>query len=401
MSPSVSQIAAADSPKAWSMAWAAFTAGFVLLGTVYSFGVFLPSMTLEFGVGRAAASAYYSIASLVWYMLGPLSGYVADRIGPKIMVACGALLMGAGLILTAYIEQIWVGYLTYGLGVGLGAACAYVPTLSILGGWFEKKRNIAFGIAAAGTGCGMVIIPPLSAALIEYFGWRNTNIVLGIGSAVLLLACALVVSPPPPSPRSPDERQLRTVLRSRPFLLIYLSWTLATTALFVVLVYLPQFAESRGASPVAASALISVLGAASVIGRLGMGVIADRFGSLRPFKLATLAMAVSYVLWLSIPNYSMLVVFSVCLGIAYGIRIALVPTVLIEFCGTKNLGAILGVFFTATGTASLIGPPLAGYVMDSTGSAVWGIAIAVVLGFLGYFAVTPLTEKPEQHSQHR
>jgi len=76
---------------------------------------------------------------------------------------------------SAFIEQIWVGHLTYGIGVGFGAACSYVPTLAIVGGWFTRRRNVALGVAATGTGCGMLVMPPLAATLIEHFGWRPAN----------------------------------------------------------------------------------------------------------------------------------------------------------------------------------------------------------------------------------
>ena len=372
------------------MTAAASTAGFVVFGVVYSFGVFLQPMADELGVGRAGASAFYAIASLVWYMLGPITGHLGDRIGPRLMVSCGAVSMGAGLILTAFIGDAWVGYLTYGVGVGLGAACAYVPTLANLGGWFVRQRDTAFGIAAAGTGCGMLIIPPLAASLIDRLGWRLTNVVLGVGSAVLLSACALVLAPPPGTASAPSPRPLRAALRSFPFLMMYLSWTLATTALFVPFVFLPQFAAAGGASPVAAAALLSILGGVSVVGRLGIGVLGNRFGTLALFKAAVLAMAASYLIWLAMPGYWWLVVFAITLGLAYGIRIALVPGVLIDFCGMQNLGAVLGAFFTSTGLAAVIGPLLAGYVIDYSGSYQWGILLALALGTLGFVAVAPL-----------
>jgi MFS family permease len=379
-----------DSAMAWRMAAAAFTAGFVVFGIVYSFGVFLQPMTEDFPIGRAAISAFYSIASLLWYMLGPLTGHLNDRIGPRIMVASGAVSMGAGLVLTAFIEHVGIGYLTYGIGVGLGAACAYVPTLANLGGWFVRKRNAAFGIAAAGTGCGMLIIPPLAASLIDRVGWRLTNVVLGVGSALLLSACALIVAPPPVAPHAGPERPLRPVLCSFPFLMMYSSWTLATTALFVPFVFLPQFALNNGATPVAASALLSILGGVSVLSRLGIGVLGNRIASLSLFKGAVLAMAASYILWLVMPCYSWLVVFAICLGLAYGLRIAVLPSVLIEFCGLQNLGALLGVFFTATGLAAVIGPLLAGYIVDYSGSYQWGIAFALAMATLGFVTVAPL-----------
>src|SRR6185437_12448531 len=89
------------------------------------------------------------------------------------------------------------GYITYGVGVGVGTACSYVPTLAIVGGWFTKRRNTALGIAVAGTGCGTLLIPPVAAALIERYGWRVTNVFFGGGAAVLLSACAAVAERPP------------------------------------------------------------------------------------------------------------------------------------------------------------------------------------------------------------
>ena len=81
--------------------------------------------------------------------------------------------------MTALIDRIWIGYLTYGIGVGVGAACAYVPTLAAVGGWFVRRRNTALGLAAAGTGCGMLIVPPLAAVLIDNIGWRMADVALG------------------------------------------------------------------------------------------------------------------------------------------------------------------------------------------------------------------------------
>lgn len=85
---------------------------------------------------------------------------------PRIIVAAGAFILGSGLCLTALADYIWFCYLAYGIGVGVGGACCYLPTLAIIGGWFVRHRNTALGIAAAGTGCGTMVLPPLAAALI-------------------------------------------------------------------------------------------------------------------------------------------------------------------------------------------------------------------------------------------
>ena len=276
-------------PGAWSWRCLRF-ASFVAFGIVYSFGVFLPPVMADLGsmpvVSKPPRGMRWAASSGI--SPGPSPDIVGDRFGPRFMAGAGAVAMGAGLALTACIEQLWVGYLIYGLGVGMGAACAYVPTLANLGGWFVKKRNTAFSIAAAGTGCGMLIVPPLSAKLIEMAGWQFANVVLGAGSFLLLAASALMLAPPPLAQQAPSGRPLRPVLCSFEFVMMYLSWVLATTALFVPFVFLPQFAVSQGADPVAASALISVLGAASVLGRLCAGMLGKWINNLTLFKGAVL-----------------------------------------------------------------------------------------------------------------
>jgi MFS family permease len=176
--------------------------------------------------------------------------------------------------------------------------------------------------------------------------------------------------------------------------MLYLSWVLATVALFVPLVFLPAFALDRGASQVAAAALISLLGGMSVLGRLGLGALAARMGTLRLFKAATLLMALSYALWLVTDSYWWLVLFVAVLGLGYGVRISVIPAVLIDFFGLEGLGAILGIFFTATGIAALVGPLIAGVVIDLTGSYRWCVAFALATGLLGFAAIVSLTASP-------
>lgn len=375
----------------------AFTVGFVVFGTMYSFGAFFEPMAGEFRASRAATSAFFSITGLIFYLAGSVAGHFGDRLGPAVMTALGAAVMGGGLVLTGFIGQMWEGYLTYGIGVGIGAACAYMPTLAILGGWFNRQRNAALGTAAAGTGCGMLVVPPLSAALIERFGWRVTSMIVGVGCAVLLALVAMLVRPPPLA-AADVHRPLGGIVRSFEFLMLYASWVLATIALFVPFVFLPAYVAIHGGDQVAGAALLSLLGGVSILGRLGIGVFTDRIGTTRLLKAAVLLMAVSNLIWIIAPSYVWLVGFAVTLGLGYGLRIALMPAVLIELFGVQNLGAILGIFFTASGISAVVGPLLAGFIVDATGSYDWGIAFALVAGTLGFAAVALLRIPRDGHN---
>lgn len=377
-----------DSREAWLAVVPAFVAGFIVFGVLYGFGVFLEPIAADLQVGRAAVSAVFTIAGLVFYLSGSITGRLGDRFGAKVMIGAGAVAIGAGLSLTAMIDNLWLGYLTYGVGVGIGAACAYIPTLAAVGPWFVKHRNAALGVAAAGTGCGMLVLPPLAAALIGGWGWRRACVILGIGCAVLLALCIAAAKTPPRSGAAASP-PIKDVARSGAFVKLYASWVLATAALFVPLAFMPAFALELGVDPMAGSALVSVLGGASIVGRLGIGSIGERIGTVGLFKISVLVMALSYALWLVAGSYLALAAFAAILGLAYGIRIALVPSVLIEIFGTGSPGAILGLFFSASGFAAL-GPMLAGFVVDLSGSYQWGIALTLVLGLLGFAFIAPL-----------
>ena len=385
-----------DSPRAWLMVAAAFLASFVVFGVIYSFGVFLKPMAAEFDANAAGASAFFSLTAAVFYASGALTGRLADRFEPRLIVAIGAAALGSGLCLTALANDIWLCYLIYGIGVGIGGACCYLPPLAAIGGWFVRRRNTALGIAAAGTGCGTMVLPPIGAALIQQYGWRTTNVIFGVAAGILLFGCAAVVASPPIA-RSTGipAHPLRGIFGSRAFLLLYVSWVLATTALFVPFVFLPAFARDHGASEVAAAALVSTIGGASILGRLVMGPIGDWLGVLPLFKLTVLMMAASYAIWLLSSSYVLLVIFAVVLGVAYGSRISAVPGVLIEYFGVQNVGTVLGVFFTASGLSALLGPLLAGIAVDLTGGYRGGILFALATGLLGFVAIAWL-RRPAQ-----
>jgi MFS family permease len=378
-----------DSLTGWLVALSAFIAGFVVFGVMYSFGAFFTPMEAEFHASRTETSAFFAITGMLFYFFGSITGRLSDRIGPRRVVLAGAIILGAGLAFTAAVPQMWIGYLTYGVGVGIGASFVYIPTLALVGGWFARHRTTALGLAAAGTGCGTLLMPPVAALLIQAHGWRMVYVMFGAGSFSLLLLCAWLARHPPLAQTS-QTIKLWHVVRSRPFVLLYASWALATTGLVVSMVFLAPFAQATGASPVAASALISIIGGMSILGRGGIGFITRKTGSVLLYKLSVLVMAASYLLWMPFTGYGWLVAFATTLGLGYGVRIALTPVVLIEFFGVGNLGAVLGAFFTASCISAACGPLVAAVIIDQTGSYKWGIAFALLMGVLGFIAVAPL-----------
>jgi MFS family permease len=371
-------LARREGAQAWVVVAAAFASMFTAFGVVYSFGAFFEPMAREFGTGRGTTSIVFAVTAFCFFGLGAVSGPVADRVGPRRVVLFGAVAMGAGLAATAATPAFWVGCLSYGLGVGIGTACGYVPMVAAVGGWFERRRSLAIGIAVSGIGVGTLAVPPLAAVLVERIGWRQTYLVMAAVSTAVLAACALAAQAPPRSgARVPSS--LGATVRTRAFGLLYTVCLLSAFAVFLAFVHLVPYATRLGATPVAAAGLLSVIGVGSAAGRLALGGAAERLGSVSAFRLSILILLAGYVVWLLAPGYAALAAFALLLGLGYGGWVALSPSVMADLFGPQGMGGSVGALYTSAGIGALLGPPFAGFVVDATGGYRPAILAAVGL----------------------
>lgn len=391
-----------DSGRAWLVVVAAFAALFTVFGVAYSFGAFFEPISAEFDAGRGASSVIFSLTSVLFFTLGAISGPASDRIGPRPLLLVSAVALGVGLAATAGADRLWVAYLTYGVGVGIGAGCAYAPMLATVGGWFERRRALALGVTVSGIGLGILVAAPLSARLIEAYGWRTTYLIFAVAGSVILALSAIVISAPPRDgmPMGPGTGAsiLTPVYRW-----LYLANVLLCLVLFVPFVHLPTFAESAGLGATAAAGLVGLVGGASIVGRLVLGGIADRMGPLLGYQVSFLLIGASFALWWVGDDPWSLVAFAAVLGVGYGGYVALTPVVLAAFFGVERLGGLLGILLTANAVGSAIGPPAVGLAVDATGGygtaifalAVLGLAAYAALLPLGQYASKPLLEVPD------
>ncbi len=374
-----------DSPRAWRMAATAFVSCFTVYGVMYSFGAFFKPIAAEFAADRAATSIIFSLTATVYSILGLFAGRISDRLGPRPVLLGGACALAAGLFLTASMHSLAAIYVVYGAGVGLGIACGYVPMLAVVGGWFERYRSVAIGVAVAGIGAGPLAVSPLAALLIDHFGWRAAYRMLGSAGGAVLVLCAMVAEAPP-RPATNAPFRFARYFRSGDVLRLYISSLLVSIPVYIPFVYLVGFAETRGIGEVPAAALVGFVGAASLIGRLGFGPLATRVGGDLPmYRLSLLIMAFSYLIWPFAFSYSTLVLFTIVMGSAYGGMVALSPAVVADLFGVDGLGTTIGALYTSFSISALAGPPLVGLAIDH-GGYMWAAAIAGVTA-LGGFAM--------------
>jgi len=379
-----------DSLRAWLTVVATFVSSAVTLGIAYSFGAFFTDMAAEFGSSRASTAVIFAITTFAFFWLSLITGRLADRVGPRPVLALGALFLLVGLLATSRAQSLWVGYLTYGIGVGVAAATGYIPMVAAVGGWFEQKRATAVGLAVAGIGVGTLVISPLSAVLIDRWGWRDTYRVYAVVGATLLFVCVALIDRPPGF-AGPQKARFGEAIGSPVFVRLQASALCSGLALFVPFVFVGQYAQERGAGRVAAAILVSVLGGASVLARVGFGSAVRRFGSVALYRRSFVLLTLSFGIWLFAgDSFAMLVAFALVLGIGYGGFVALSTIVIAEHMGVAALGSVLALFYTTQGLGGLVGPFLAGLVIDATNSYRPVIVACIGLAAAAWLLLRPL-----------
>jgi len=184
-----------------------------------------------------------------------------------------------------------------------------------------------------------------------------------------------------------------SMIRTRPFALLFLGLTFSGVAIYTTFVFLAAFAANLGVSHVSCAALIGYIGAASVVGRLGLNALAPRFGLMNIYKLSYWLLLAGCGIWIVSHTYLALVAFALVMGVGYGGIAAMTPAVAAAKFGIEGLGELLGFLFTAFGVACLLGPPLAGVLADSTHDYKWPVFIATLGALIALVAVLPMRSK--------
>jgi MFS family permease len=375
----------------WLVVAGAFAVTFVGFGCAYTFSAFLGALQDEFGASRGSVSLVFSLAGFLYFGLGVVSGPLADRWGSRRMAVLGMLLTGTGLALAGAARSLAEVYVAYGLGVGLGAGCAYVPAVGAVQRWFVRRRGLASGLAVSGIGVGTLVMPPFASLLIAHLGWRHAYVVLGCLAAILGAGMALMIENDPrdrglgpdgdrpalqPRLRSPQGARLREAVASRRFLGLYAGCLICSFGLFVPFVHLVPYARDHGIPPASAVALLAIVGIGSTAGRFALGGLADRLGR-RPALLAMfVGMALALVVWAMSTTFWALAMFALAYGVFYGALVALLPALVMDEFGGRNVSGIIGVLYTSVAFGTLIGPSAAGFAFDLAHSYTLPILVA-------------------------
>ncbi|WP_412526801.1 MFS transporter [Burkholderia lata] len=386
----------------WYVVAAVFAVTFVGFGSAYTFSAFVESLQRDFAASRGQISLVFSLAGFLYFGFGIVSGPLADRFGSRRLAVAGMLLTGIGLAAAGVAHTLVQVYVAYGLGVGLGVGCAYVPAVGAVQRWFVRRRGFASGLAVAGIGVGTLVMPPLASSLIAHVGWRGAYITLAVIAVVIGAGMALLIENDPrgrgllpdgAAAHEPVEGGAKAAVRdagasvsgaaasrkpaagatvreavaSRSFASLYAACLICSFGVFVPFVHLVPYALDHGVSSSTAVLLLGAIGVGSTAGRFFLGGLADRFGRRTSLLAMFAGMAVALVAWAGAGTVATLAAFALVFGVFYGGWVAVLPAVVMDYFGGCNVSGIIGVLYTSVAFGTLIGPTAAGFIYDAGG----------------------------------
>lgn len=370
----------------------------------FGMSAFFPSFEREFGWSRTAISGAFSLARVESGILGPIEGYIVDRVGARRIMYIGIAVCVLGFFSLSFVYTLPMLYLAIVVGIVLGSSLGYLVPISVLiAKAFREKRSLAFGIFRTGPGISGALVPFVGWMIVAW-GWRGA----AMASAAILLAvgmplawfinrifkqhesaalAAAAASDNMNAGRFSDDPQytLKEALHTKLFWLFSIAMAFRHLVTEGVSVHFVILLVDRGWSTAAAS---SLLGASAMIGapaRLLMGWLGDIVDKRRLAMALLAALSVSVLLmgWSAQAE-----LFSACMviySLAYGGLAALQEPIRADYFGTRAFATIQGVSRSVTTSGTFMGPILAGVFYDMTKSYTVAFAIFAVMSLVSMF----------------
>ena len=385
----------------------------------YVWTLFTGPLNQKLGTTLAELQWTFSLLIILQTWFSPFQAYLVDRFGPRTLISIGALLSGASWIASAYVDNLWALYFTYGVIGGFGTGIIYVGIIGLMVRWFPDRRGLATGLAAAGYGFGAFFTSFPIDSMIKSSGYAHTFIVWGIVQAVIgvLAAQWLRVPPenyqlesaaPPAAVASQQTRRSyspRQMLKSPVFYLLFVMMSMMSTSGLMVTSNVGPFAKEFGVAD------MLVLGMAALPLSLTLSRVTN--GLTRPFfgwvsdhigRESTMALAFSLeavailVLFAYINQPALFVVLTGLVFFGWGEIFSLFPSTLTDTFGPKFAATNYGFLYIAQGVGSILGGPAAAFLKQSTGSwtAVF-IVVAVLDVITALLAITVLRAMRREH----
>ena len=369
------------------------------LGIFYAWSVFAEGLIKELGWSKAEAMLPYTIELLVYSFAMILGGRFQDRFGPRRGILLSGVFGGMGLILCALTASPAGIAFSFGVIFGAAAAFGYSAVTPAVIRWFPpSKRGSVIGFVLMSLGAAALVCSPLVNLLTVKYGVINTFMICGIFIILIINGAGMAVTVPPGDKtlNAPTgENSCRTgiawfsTLRRPSFKILWLMIGLSSGVGIMFVGHLVQIAElnfqvSWG------YLLVSVFAATNAAGRLGGGILFDRIGYIGNIKVSLFMMLAAMMLFLSGFGWPALVAATFLLGLSYGSMFTSFPTLVGAIYGLENFGLHYGMIFTSVGIVGGLGPLLAAFMAERTGSYNLIFIIGLIAALFSFYLLVLL-----------
>jgi MFS family permease len=398
----------------WKMVGAACGIQF-LLGALLlqSFGLYIAVLSEEMGWSKTTLSGAAALQSAESAIIGPLLGWLMDRLGPQSIIRWGIVIFSAGLLLLSQVDSVATFYLSAAL-MAVGASLAgYFPLSVAIVHWFEKQRARALSIMSLGLALGGLAVP-LMAWSMQQWGWRHTALGTGVLALVVGLPMARVIRRRPqdhgeyvdgiapastsadplsaPKAPAPVGFTARQALATRAFWMLALGHGLALLVVTAVNVHaITHIKEGLGYSVATAGWVIMLMTFGQLMGVLLGAGMGERFDKSKVAALCMLSHAIGLLFLTFSTDLAELVAFAVFHGLAWGLRGPLMQAIRADYFGVGAIGAIMGISAAVIAVGQIAGPMVAGVLADLTGDYRLGftlLALTAAMGSLAFMLAT-------------
>jgi len=393
----------------------AFVMNLLSRGIGETFAVFLLPIESEMGWSRTTLAGIYAIYMGAHGLAAVVIGWFVDRVGPRVVYTIGLLAYGLAFLLAQFGTEPWHFYLTTGVMAGIAMTAIGMTTATVLiTRWYHGPRarqlSPAIGIAYSGMGAGVILWIPITNALIEMLGWRETYRTLGI--ILCVLAVIVYVLPwsklqltPLPMSRfgsvlgGSKDGHLRAALKTKMFWLLFVIMFITAVAMYLVGPQMVAYLVSVGFDSTVASLAFSINGFLTVFGIAGTGWLARYFGMKRVATISY-AMSITAIILLAcltvLPVMALLALAILPLGLSQGARGPIVSVQASQAFSGQGLGAIYGAITMGVGLGGMSGAWLSGVFYDVTGGYVLSYSVSVVCALAGVGLFWMMREVPDR-----
>ena len=397
--------------RGWWLVGGAMTLQAVLAGLFFqAYGAYAAYWMLEFGWSRTTISLAYSLHRTESGLLGPLHGWLLQRVSPRRVIVAGVLMLGVGFMGLAFVQD-FVQFIVVFLFMAVGASlCGLLSLMTVLVNWFERRRATALSLMQTGMSIGGLAVPLVAIGLAAY-GWRA--MAFGSGLAVIAIGlpiARLMLRDPEQLGLRPDgatEEETRrraragggaapaitarAALRTWAFWAMSLAHAAAVAVVAGVSVHFVIFVnDALGSSVAVGASLLALMTGVSIGGQLLGGLLGDRLDKRVLATMGMLGHALAMLLLSQADSVAAVAVAAVVHGLAWGLRGPLMGALRADYFGRESFAAVMGVSSLIVMFGTVGGPLLLGIVADVAGSYAPGfmaLAALAVVGSIGFAAL--------------